>query len=596
MDIKLKNVIVRDYKKIVNQTVNLSEKLTCIIGDNASGKTTLLEGISGRYSKGIINDYRTSNSYVFSVDVSDLDFLQDEMNTLLTATFHFDGENWNHNEFILEGHEEYLEEIIKYLNVDIKYFYAFQKKVHAMLLEIDSELKGIPSEVWDADVYGRPIIFFDRDVLDEEINRFSEFIENETNLHQSDTTPFMDFNFNKYVDRNIFDISFMEEKEFLTFYDSVKDLTIEADGYKYDLEGMKDYYYKLKEKIEYLKQFMRGKKKQIKNELDILDDKEKNISEAIDKYNELLQDIEKNCLNYLTKSNIISSSFINARQRDKIELNDLGKKIVGILGVPIVDASYDSLSDGEKWVVYLAKRVSEQESKLLFIDEPGMYLNPSIQRRLFEVFELLIDEEYQIIYTTHMSHLVVLRHDSKVLRTSIDDEITVEPMDLSNIEEATRITVGKLLIMSLKKMILVEGKTDQMLLEYYINKYTEKDLDRYNLIQCAGEGITQMIGICVNLGLDFVALVDYDKVKNIKRALGNKYEQYSDVIHVAGNEDIQEIESYLSEEDVLNLTEIHNGDNKMDVTKMKKHFENDGELSEGLIEKLNIIVNRMRLD
>ena len=172
MEIKLKEVIVRDYKLVNNQSVQLSDKLTCIIGDNASGKTTLLEGVAGRYSKVVIDDFLTSNSYVFSIDVSELEFLKGNSKKELTATFHFDGVRWKPAQFILEGHENYLEEIMKHLDISINDYHGFQKKIHSLLLEVNNELKQLPDEVWDAEVYGRSVIHFDREAFDEEVKRY----------------------------------------------------------------------------------------------------------------------------------------------------------------------------------------------------------------------------------------------------------------------------------------------------------------------------------------------------------------------------------------------------------------------------------------
>lgn len=42
----IKNIILKNYRCFEDMEVNFHEKLTVIVGDNGSGKTSVLEGIA----------------------------------------------------------------------------------------------------------------------------------------------------------------------------------------------------------------------------------------------------------------------------------------------------------------------------------------------------------------------------------------------------------------------------------------------------------------------------------------------------------------------------------------------------------------------
>jgi len=597
INIKLLEVKVENYKLIDEVNVQLSKNLTCFIGDNATGKTTLLEGISRRLSNVAYNDITLDSEYIFEVKNILVPNIKEDENILdsIRVILSYKNGMYDAESATISGHEDFRNAYLKSLDIEVNEYRKFITNIYDVLKEIRDELMKLPEGLLDVEVYGRKEIYFDLKGVTRKINEYKNFLSQNSQGYSKigEKLDYIDFDYN--IDYNLFDISFIKEDDYLRFREEARKLSLEFDGEEYDIKEMDGYYYSLKEKFDRISTLFSDKHKDYLAMEDLVKYKDGEIYSAVYKYNQIVQKIIGECKKYILESNLISSSYFDHNSRSKIELNTLGLELIRVFGLDLNEKNLSELSDGEKWLYSLVNEISNLDSKLVFIDEPGMYLNPILQNHLLEVFETLIEKGYQIIYSTHIPSLVALRFDSIVYTTEIDKCIKVKRMNLEDYQDFSKFTVGDLLIMSSKKIILVEGECDELLLKYFFRKYTEVDLTRYNLYYCNGHAISQMIDFCHKSNIDYVAIVDLDK-KEEHIDLYKDRDNYDEYIIYVGTSRIKEMEGFFSEEDFVNLCEYKKGERKMDVCKMKNAFDQNYDLSGKLKSNLKTTVEKLKLD
>jgi len=597
INIKLLNAKIENYKMISMVDVELSKNLTCFIGDNATGKTTLLEGISRRLSNVVINDIALDNEYIFEVKNIPLTSLPEDESILdnIKVTISFKKESYNAKSYTISGHEEFRNAYLKSLDIEVNEYRKFINDIYDVIKEIRDELMKLPEGLLDVEVFGRKETHFDLEGVTQKINEYEKFLNQNAQGYDKtgEQIDYVYFDYN--LDYNLFDISFIKEEDYLRFREGASKLSLDFDGEEYDIEEMDAYYYSLKEKFDRVKTLFSDKRNDYLDTENLVKDKDGDIYSAVNKYNQIIQNIINECNKYILKSGLISSSYFDHNSSAQLELNTLGEELIGVFNIDLSEKNFSQLSDGEKWIYSLVKEISILDTKLVFIDEPGMYLNPLLQNHLLEVFEVMIDKGYQIVYSTHIPSLVALRYDSIVYTTEIEKGIKLKKMNLKDFQDYSKFMVGDLLIMSSKKIILVEGECDELLLKYFFRKYTQVDVSRYNLYYCNGHGISQMIEFCHKSNIDYVAIVDLDK-KEEHKELFKERDNYDKYITYVGSSENNEIEGFFSEEDFKNLCIYFNGDRKMNVGKMQSAFNNNCELSSQLIAGLKETVAKLKLD
>ena len=139
---------------------------------------------------------------------------------------------------------------------------------------------------------------------------------------------------------------------------------------------------------------------------------------------------------------------------------------------PDVEIELESRSKGFQWffsfyLVFLVESNENHKDAILLLDEPGLHLHPTAQQELITFFEKL-SEENQLIYTTHSPFLIDGNHLHRV-RPVTEDETGHSRVSAGNWPEdretifPLQAAAGYAMIKGLfqhKKNVLVEGITD----------------------------------------------------------------------------------------------------------------------------------------
>jgi putative ATP-dependent endonuclease of the OLD family len=138
---------------------------------------------------------------------------------------------------------------------------------------------------------------------------------------------------------------------------------------------------------------------------------------------------------------------------------------------------------------YFSRRAATNKAagQLLLIEEPEAHLHPQLQRVLYATLE---ERPFQAILTTHSTHIssqapvesfIVLTNDGTVATSSCvpkeaADLSDREAADLNRYLDATRST-----LLYARKVMLVEGPAELFLIPVLVKQIMEVDLDRYGI-------------------------------------------------------------------------------------------------------------------
>ena len=163
--------------------------------------------------------------------------------------------------------------------------------------------------------------------------------------------------------------------------------------------------------------------------------------------------------------------------------------------------------------------------KVIFgIEEPEIYLYPQAQRSLYKNF-VKLSQKTQIFYTTHNPNFVdALRPEDIILLRKSSDSGThaLEKSPAFNQKNAeklkykifTHFNPERNEIFFAKKVILVEGESDKILISTLCEKHWNLNLDELgvSIIDCGGKAaVSYFVGVCTLIGLeDYFAVWDKD--------------------------------------------------------------------------------------
>ena len=203
-------------------------------------------------------------------------------------------------------------------------------------------------------------------------------------------------------------------------------------------------------------------------------------------------------------------------------------------------------------VLETLKELREIPPSILFIEEPEIYLHPSLQRHCFKLLIDLASNGYQIFYATHSPELLSLEKYTNVIRVNKTGSLTSTKKlsdDLSlNFSKVDRklLEKGNREIFFSNAVILTEGKGDQIALKIFLEKRgIFYDLESIFIADCGSkDNIPDYIKLCIGLDIPFFIVHDTDLddrgnqqeetkkfVENIKKILEDNNKKYKDIAY-----------------------------------------------------------------
>jgi predicted ATP-dependent endonuclease of OLD family len=280
-------------------------------------------------------------------------------------------------------------------------------------------------------------------------------------------------------------------------------------------------------------------------------------------------------------------------------------------------------SKGFQWFLsfYLRLNAERDETNIILIDEPGLYLHAKAQRDVLKVFEK-ISEESPIVFSTHSPYLVdahrldrvrlVIKDDRKGTRLENKIHKGADIETLTPIITAIGLDVTQEFSITGKHNVLLEGISDYYFLQA-LRRYVS--MNDVKFIPCVGaQKIPQLVSLLIGWDLGFVAVLDNDtEGKKIAKELREKLSVEDARITLVAEQDGQSIEDLFTPDDfnsfVLNGIKNDNPgisnskflkDKKIDkVLLAKKFFERvDGDkasvaLSENTIKAFKRVFERI---
>jgi len=229
-------------------------------------------------------------------------------------------------------------------------------------------------------------------------------------------------------------------------------------------------------------------------------------------------------------------------------------------------------SKGFQWFFsfYLRLNAERDETNIILIDEPGLYLHAKAQRDVLKVLEKT-SKESQVIFSTHSPYLIDAKRLDRVRLILKDDENGTKIENkihkgadvetLTPVITAVGLDISHDFSIAGKKNVLLEGISDYYFLQA-LRKYIKTD--GANFIPCVGaQKIPQLVSLLIGWDLEFLAVLDNDSEgKKIAKELSEKLAIKDEkIVFVSGQGDYS-IEDLFTHEDFNNfvLDKIKNKD------------------------------------
>lgn len=183
----------------------------------------------------------------------------------------------------------------------------------------------------------------------------------------------------------------------------------------------------------------------------------------------------------------------------------------------------------------------------IFIDEPELFLHPQAQRNLYKILRKLADEtNVQIFYTTHSPYLISLEHfdeifvvrktkekgtyikygdvdkfieDLKVRYPNKDSNKEQLKLHYKNAYEQTADSLSSLEAFFAKKVILVEGESEALILPYFFDKIDFDYIkEKITIVKCGSKNeLDRFYRLYSEFGIPCFVIFDGDKKKGNKK-------------------------------------------------------------------------------
>ncbi len=255
---------------------------------------------------------------------------------------------------------------------------------------------------------------------------------------------------------------------------------------------------------------------------------------------------------------------------------------------PDVDIELENRSKGFQWffsfyLVFLVESNESHKDAILLLDEPGLHLHPTAQQKLIAFFEKL-SEDNQLIYTTHSPFLIDGEHLHRIRPVTEDkghSRVSVGswPSDRDTIFPL-QAAAGYAMIKGLfqhRKNVLVEGISDLLYLSTLSQLCHAGDRqglpDDIYITPCGGtKCVGQLASLFLGEKVRPIVLLDSDEagrgrrdtlMKGLYKGQENAVLMLSDVI---GKEEC-EIEDIIGEETILPILNNLLENTKVQLTK-----------------------------
>ena len=496
---KLKNVTIKNYKSFGDKDNYLFvDNLNVIIGKNESGKSNIIDCLSGIDVIGF-----TNREYFYSKNRRKNENVEIELNFETyekeRTIYGFKG----NATLSLKSYGEYI------LSGELSEFIANNKKFNQILNQIENIVNSGLSFSQQDNRKKFYEIYEKLKVADSKIfispNYFDDFIKTLRNIGsqlQKEVADLLDdaYNFleNIYID-------------FPNFI-KIENLMLKS---RYSVEELK-------------KDDLLGKFLSIcninKDDLVL----RMNSKETADIRN-YEKDVNNNIKKYFTDE---FNKFYN-QENVRIELAITEKEITFLVDTTERYLEYDERSNGLKWYIstfiqlqYMERaNCDSTKNNILLMDEPGVYLHANAQREVVKLFDSLVKNENQIIYTTHSPFMVDTKSVQNVRAVIKDEEgfshiynkiTTIPSNSKATYDTITPLTNALGLDLNYNigpsfnnKNIIVEGISDYFYLQGYYKSKKQKNVP--NIIpSTGGENVPAIAAILFGWHCDFNIILDQD--------------------------------------------------------------------------------------
>ena len=509
---KLKSIKIENYKSFAEENNTLIlEDLNTIIGKNESGKSNLIECLSGISLSGI-------NDKSFFQKINKNTGKRPIISVILIPTKEEEKKYKIVGETKITLNDQY--------DIDIEGGFSDLIKNNKIFQENKKSLNELNKNVVD--------LFYNND----DKRNFNNIIKM---INESEKKMFLNYTYVINITEKIYNnsnytefseclkkcISYLKEiKELLPYFIEIKDYSLKSKYTKSYLEDSS----KSKEMLKHLLNCMDMKLDDLMEYWDISNGGDKlNFSEE---FNEKLEKIIAEFNKFYTQEKVeMKAKFENDSLNFAIKTT---KKYM----------DFEERSNGLKWYLNMFIQIMSEtnstdiENYIILIDEPGVYLHINAQKEVLKLFEDFATKNNQIIYTTHSPFMI---YEDKLYRArliikddkgnsniankyySLPHKMGSKTETLTPILTAMGISNYNILSLDNKKCsIITEGISDYNYIKGYLK--IKKNNNIYNIIPSVSvDNINNIASIFIGWGCNFkVILVQDNSGRKQYKLLKNK--------------------------------------------------------------------------
>jgi predicted ATP-dependent endonuclease of OLD family len=544
----IKRIEIQNFKSIINTTVNITDNIFVLAGQNEAGKSSILEAIEAFENK--------------KSSLENLNFEEQDNNNLIqkiSITYESDGE-------LFDSLTDEMKDLVANRYIEIN----FKETPLLDALKIKKIKEFTITRIFDLNKTDN-----DNDYIKTEVDKNTlSILKSSINF---ETIKIQDVG-QKYINQNIPFIDFNEKIEdiinclwrcapIITLFNEFNDILPDSILIN-DLESKnkttKGINAVIKIQTLLKEDFIKLSKKTNAQKRSSVDNASKSVSatlqndwkQKIDNQSEIkiLFDLQNN-----TSGQPIVFFYLESKEGVLLEPRRRSKGMIWFLSL---------------WLEL--KSNENNRNMVLLFDEPGLHLHVKANNDMLNVFKRLKEKGHQIIYSTHLPSLIEtdkLNNIGLVLNThdkgTIVEGLTTSKLDTSNKKDALQPISEAMGLLPLKefsilteKNVLLEGLSDFWYFSAMV-KILNKKID-YKFVPSIGikaSKIFPLISFCIGYGLDWLLIMDggenpKNTKKELKELIFNNDEESTN--HKIKLLDFNEIEDMFSPSDFLLVDEKFN--------------------------------------